>query len=209
MFKKLLVCGATLTMAVALVAQTPPSRALSGRGQASVHVGGEWVKGGRGQTYQGGKWIDVTYGRPVLRQRTNIFGTGAEYGTALNAGAPVWRAGSDQTTRFKTEAALTIGGKPLPAGEYSMFIALAEKEWTLILSNWGAQQKYDKANTAELWGSYGYTPDKDVLRAPMKLETLPFSVDEFTISFIDVTKTGGRLAVMWEKTLASVPFALQ
>jgi len=28
------------------------------------------------------KWIEVTYSRPMLRQRANIFGTGAEYGVA-------------------------------------------------------------------------------------------------------------------------------
>src|SRR5688572_12636396 len=155
MLKQLLVSGVVVAMGVALAAQTPATRSLSGRGQASTQVGGEWVKGERGQTYQGGKWIDVTYGRPVLRQRTNIFGTGADYGKSLYAGAPLWRAGSDQSTRFKTEVPLTIGGKPLPAGEYTMYIGLAEKEWTLVLSNWPAQQKYDKANTTELWGAYG------------------------------------------------------
>ena len=206
MLKRILVCGVVVAMGVALGAQARPS---SGRGTASTQVGGEWVKGERGTSYQGGKWIDVTYGRPVLRQRANIFGSGADYGRTLNAGAPVWRAGADQSTRFKTEVPLTIGGKPLPAGEYSLYIALAEKEWTLILSSWPAQQKYDKANTTELWGSYGYTPDKDVLRAPMKVDALPFSVDEFTISFVDMTKTGGRLAIMWDKTLASVDFRLQ
>ena len=207
--KRLLVSGVVVAMGVALAAQTPATRALSGRGQASTQVGGEWVKGERGQTYQGGKWIDVTYGRPVLRQRTNIFGTGADYGKSLAAGAPLWRAGSDQSTRFKTEVPLTIGGKPLPAGEYSLYIGLAEKEWTLVLSSWPAQQKYDPANKTELWGAYGYTPDKDVLRAPMKVEALPFSVDEFTIAFVDMTKTGGRLAVMWEKTVGSVAFTVQ
>ena len=207
MVKRLWVSAVVVAMGVALGAQA--NRPLSGRGQASTQVGGDWVKGERGQSYQGGKWIDVTYGRPVLRQRTNIFGTGADYGKSLNAGAPLWRAGSDVSTRFKTEVALNIGGKPLPAGEYSMYIGLAEKEWTLVLSNWPAQQKYDQANKTELWGAYGYTPDKDALRAPMKVEALPFSVDEFTIAFVDMTKSGGRLAVMWEKTVGSVEFKVQ
>jgi hypothetical protein len=208
MVKRLLVSATVMAMGVALAAQTPATRPLSGRGQASTQVGGDWVKGER-TTYQGGKWIDVTYGRPVLRQRTNIFGTGADYGKALYAGAPLWRAGSDQSTRFKTEAALNFGGKPLPAGEYTMFIGLAEKEWTLVLSNWPAQEKYDPANKTALWGAYNYTPDKDALRAPMKVEALPFSMDEFTIAFVDVTRTGGRLAVMWDKTMASVEFKTQ
>lgn len=206
MLKRLFVCGVVMAMGVTLAAQARPS---SGRGTASTQVGGEWVKGERGQSYRGGKWIDVTYGRPVLRQRANIFGSGADYGKTLNAGAPVWRAGADQSTRFKTEVPLTIGGKALPAGEYTMFIALAEKEWTLVLSSWPAQQKYDPANKTELWGSYGYTVDKDVLRAPMEVDALPFSVDEFTIAFTDMTKTGGRLSIMWDKTGASVGFSVQ
>jgi hypothetical protein len=209
MVKRLLVCGVVMAMGVALAAQAPTTRSASGRGQASTQVGGEWVKGERSTTYQGGKWIDVTYGRPVLRQRANIFGTGADYGKGLYAGAPLWRAGADVSTRFKSEVALNIGGKALPAGEYTMFIALSEKEWTLVFSTWPIQVKYDPNNKTELWGAYNYTPDKDVLRAPMKVEALPFSVDEFTISFVDVTKTGGRLAVMWDKTMGSVAFRMQ
>src|SRR5688500_2595478 len=109
MVKRLLVSAVVVAMGVALGAQA--TRPLSGRGQASTQVGGDWVKGERGQTCRGGKWIDVTYGRPVLRQRANIFGTGATYGQGLYAGAPLWRAGADQSTRFKTEVPLTIGGK--------------------------------------------------------------------------------------------------
>ena len=41
----------------------------------------------------GGKWIEITYSRPILRGRTNIFGTGADYGKAVSDGSPVWRAG--------------------------------------------------------------------------------------------------------------------
>ncbi len=209
MVKKLLACGVAAVMGVALVAQTTPSRPLSGRGQASTQVGGEWVKGERSTTYQNGKWIDVTYGRPVLRQRSDVFGAGPDYGKTLYAGSPLWRAGANVTTRFRTEVALSFDGKRLPAGEYSMFIQLAEKEWTLVFSNWAAQQKFDRNDTTALWGAYNYTPEKDVLRATMKVESLPFAVDEFTISFIDVTRTGGRLAVMWEKTIATTAFTTQ
>ncbi|MBK9241643.1 MAG: DUF2911 domain-containing protein [Acidobacteria bacterium] len=68
---------------------------------------------------------------------------------------------------------------------------------------------YDPANKTELWGAYNYTADRDVLRVPMKLDALPYSVDEFTIAFVDMTKTGGRLAVMWDRTMASVAFKIQ
>lgn len=186
-------------------------RPLSPSGSASAQVLGHWVKSDKptyavGQEkYEGGKWIDVTYGRPIKRGR-DIFGSGADYGKGTLLGAPIWRAGANVSTRLKTEVPLKIGGKTVPAGEYSLFIDLKENAWTLVVSSWPAQQTYDANNKDALWGAYGYTPDKDVVRVPMKLETLPHSVEQLTWSFIDMTETGGSLAIVWDKTLASVPF---
>jgi hypothetical protein len=154
-----------------------------------------------------GKWIDISYGRPLKRGR-DVFGSGADYGKITHTdGAPVWRAGANVTTRLKTEAPLVFDGKTVPAGEYSVFIDVAgPTKWTFILSNWPAQTKYDPANKEALWGSFGYTPDKDVVRVPMKIDTLPFSVEEMSWNFIDMTADGGKLGVMWDKTMASVTF---
>jgi hypothetical protein len=189
-----------------LLVQAQGQKPASPPGTAAAQVGGKYVQGQNGQTYQGGKWIELTYGRPIMRGRQNIFGAGADYGKTVNGGAPVWRAGANQTTRLKTEVPLIFDGKTLPVGEYSVFVDLKEKVWTLIFSNWPAQQEYDPKNKAALWGAYGYTPDKDVLRVTMKLDTLPFSMDQFTIAFTDVVADGGKLAMMWDKTMASVPF---
>jgi hypothetical protein len=185
--------------------QTPPPKPASPPGTAATQVGGKYVEGQRGQVYQGGKWIEVSYGRPILRQRADVFGSGADYGKTVNDGAPVWRAGANQTTRLKTEAPLVFDGKTLPVGEYCVS-SIEAGAWTLVLSNWPAQTKYDPSNKEALWGSYGYTPDKDVLRMPMKVITLPFSMDQFTISFVDVTADGGKLAMMWGTTMAVAPF---
>ena len=199
-------------MALALVASTSlvvgqQQRPASPTGTAATVVGGQYVKTERGQRYEGGKWIEITYSRPILRGRTGVFGSGAEYGKTLYAGAPVWRAGADVSTRLKTEVPLEIGGKTVPPGEYSLFIELKnEKEWNLIVSSHAAQQKYDPKNKAALWGAYDYTPDKDVTRAPMKVESIPFAVDELTWGFTDVNNTGGSIRLWWEKTMASVPF---
>jgi hypothetical protein len=192
----------------AVLAQTQRQKPASPQGTAATQLGGKYVQGKEGPVYQGGKWIEVTYGRPIKRGRQDLFGKGADYGKAVNAGAPVWRAGANQSTRLKTELPLIFDGKKLPAGDYSVFVDLQEKAWTLILSNWPTQQQYDEKNKDALWGSFGYTPDKDVLRVTMKLETLPFSMDQFTIAFIDMTADGGKLAMMWDKTMASVPFKI-
>lgn len=188
------------------LAQTPVRKPASPAGTAATQIGGKYVEVQGGQRYQDGKWIEVMYYRPIKRGRQNLFGAGADYGKAVSDGSPVWRAGANQTTRFKTEVPLVFDGKTLPAGEYSVFVELKENAWTLIFSNWPAQEKYDPNNKAALWGSYGYTPDKDVLRAAMKVETLPFSVDQFTIAFIDMAADGGKLAMMWDKTMATASF---
>ena len=188
------------------LAQTPVRKPASPAGTAATQIGGKYVEVQGRQRYQDGKWIEVTYSRPIKRGRQNLFGAGADYGKAVSDGSPVWRAGANQTTRLKTEVPLVFDGKTLPAGEYSVFVELKENAWTLIFSNWPAQENYDPNNKAALWGSYGYTPDKDVLRAAMKVETLPFSMDQFTIAFIDMAADGGKLAMMWDKTMATASF---
>jgi Protein of unknown function (DUF2911) len=187
-------------------APKPAPKPASPTGTAATQVAGKYVQVGTNQRYQDGKWIEVTYGRPIMRQRQNIFGAGADYGKAVNGGTPVWRAGANQTTRLKSEVPLVFDGKTLPAGEYDVFVDLKETGWTIIFSTWPAQEKYDPKNKEALWGSYGYTPDKDVLRAPMKVDALPFSMDQFTIAFIDVTAADGKIAMMWDKTMATVAF---
>jgi hypothetical protein len=206
MKQRVLVLAVVMIAFAGLLAQAQGQKPASPPGTAATQVGGKYVQGPNGQSYQGGKWIEVTYGRPILRGRQNIFGLGADYGKTVSDGVSVWRAGANQTTRLKTEAPLIFDGKTLPAGEYSVFVELKEKGWTLVVSSWPAQQKYDPNNKEALWGAYGYTPDKDVLRVPMKIDALPFSMDQFTIAFTDMVAGGGKFVMMWEKTMASVPF---
>lgn len=183
-------------------------RPASPRGQSATQVGGTWATDDRGrERYDGGKWIEIDYGRPILKQRQGVFGSGAEYGKKVLAGAPVWRAGANQSTRFTTEVDLMFGDKKLAAGTYSLFIDLASpQKWTLILSTWAAQDRYDPNAKDALWGAYGYTPDKDVLRADMTVMTIPMAVDQLTFGFTDVTVDGGTLALWWDHTTATVPF---
>ena len=213
--------AAVATLAITLNAQQPPApapRALSPEGSVQTQVLGQWVKPPRPaftlgrETYQNGKWIEITYGRPLQRGR-DLFGSGADYGKAANdvgtAGLPappVWRAGANKSTRLKTEVPLTLGGKTVPAGEYSLFVDLKLPAWTLIVSSWAAQDRFDPNNKEALWGAYFYTADKDIARVPMKLDKLPFEVDQLTWTFVDMKNDGGTIALMWGNTVASTPF---
>ena len=177
-------------LAVADVAQAQPA---SPRGDAATQIGETW--------------ITVNYSRPILRGRTNIFGAGDSYGQTVNAGAPVWRAGANKSTRFKTDADLQFGDHTLLAGEYSVFVDLKENDWTLIFSNHAAKDNFQDSGDG-LWGAYNYTDDKDVFRIPMTVSQIPPSYDQFTIAFINVTDSGGTLAMTWENTQATCPFSL-
>ena len=204
MMRKLIATGFAISaMSVLLLAQG--YRSPSPTGVAATQVGGKYVAGREAPEYQNGKWIEISYGRPIKRGR-DLWGSGANYGRTLNDGAPVWRAGANLSTRLKTEVALVINGKTVPAGEYSLFIDLKPNSWTLIVSRWAAATQFP-GNKNALWGAFDYTPDKDVVRAPMKMDALPFAVDQLTWSFTDMSDTAGKMAIMWDKVAAAVPFA--
>ena len=173
MTNRVLAAGGLMAMlGVIALAQQPPARPMSPEGSAQVQVLGTWTKPARPaftlgrETYTDGKWIEIKYGRPLQRGR-DLFGSGANYGKAANdVGAPgfpappVWRAGANKSTRLMTEVPLMFGKTTVAPGEYSLFIDLKLPEWTLIISSWPAQDKFDPNNKTALWGAYGYTPDK-------------------------------------------------
>jgi hypothetical protein len=206
---------AAIPLAAQQPQQPPRPRPLSPEGIASAQVLGEWVKSERetftmgGERYQGGRWIDILYGRPLLRGREAFTGRGAEYGKATYAGAPIWRAGANVSTRLRSEVPLIFGNTTVPAGEHTLFIdTKSDKEWTLVVSSWKALQNPKEKDPTALWGGYGYTPDKDIVRAAMKVDTSPSTVDQLTWSFVNVTEQGGTLQIAWAKTVASVPFTV-
>jgi hypothetical protein len=183
----------TLICAVHLDAQQ--RRPASPEGTASAQVNG--------------RWIDIIHGKPILRGRTNIFGTGADYGKTLFDGGTVWRAGANVSTRLRNEMPLEIGGNRIQPGELVMLIDLRNaKDWTLILTSQSYAKTFDPQNTKDLYGGFNYRPDNDVARAPMQVESLPHSVEQLMWWFTDVTPAGGTMRIAWERTTASVPFRI-
>ena len=197
-----LVGAASALLAAGVLAQE--RRLRSPPGHSAVQVGGAFDPVQYG--YLGGPWIDVYYGRPLERGR-DLFGP-PDWAAMLNDGAPVWRAGANQSTRLVTEAPLIIGGARIEPGEYTLFIELSDDSWTFIVSSWPAQRTYDHENRDALFGAFDYTDDRDVLRTPMALETLPVSFEQLSWQFLDVTARGGRLALLWDDRMASVRFTV-
>ena len=193
---------AFLAIPIGLSAQ---DRLASPRGESSTQVGGAYDASG---SFEGGSWIVVDYGRPILRGRENMFGSGDTYGDGFLLGAPIWRIGANQSTRFMTETDLMFGGQRLPAGEYSIFADLEDDGWTLVFSTWDVKQTFREENPNALWGSYEYTPDRDVLRTAMEVRTLSMSADQLIITFTDMSQEGGDFTIWWDDQFATTPFSV-
>jgi hypothetical protein len=79
-----------LALATATTVFAQGDRPASPEGTAAAQVGGKYEKqaGIVDPVYTGGKWIEITSGRPIKRGR-DLWGGGADYGKTLSLGAPV------------------------------------------------------------------------------------------------------------------------
>lgn len=204
-------CVVGLIGQAALGAQTVPTVNLpaSPRGNTAIQVAGEWVDAANGPQYHGGMWVVVDYGRPILRGRPDIFGSGADYGRTVMDGAPVWRAGANATTQLTTQVPLQFGTAGVPPGIYNVLVDLKPGAWTLILSTQPVQRQFNPDDQVNLYGSINYDPTFEVLRTAMSVAAAPVRVEQFTIEFVDVTSTGGTLLMAWDRTVARASFSVK
>ena len=127
--------GLVIVLAGSLV--SAQFRLASPDGHAATEIGGRY-EGARTPSYVGGKWIEISYGRPIKRER-DLWGSRETYGWWLNRGALVWRAGANISTYLMTQAPLVINDRRVEPGGYSLFIELEPGNWTLIVSEWQPQ----------------------------------------------------------------------
>jgi hypothetical protein len=190
-----LALAAAAALAVALPAQDlHPSRRKSPIGTASAQIGDAYVL--------------VAYGQPYKRDRENIFGT-KESGALVPFGER-WRTGANEATEIALDKDLTIGGKKLAAGIYSISTVPGAEKWTvhfnsqLGLDGLGHfDPKAQKFTPADL--------DKtDVLVAEAKVAAIPADqkeVDQFTIAFEPTGAASADLVLRWIRTEVRVPIS--
>ncbi|WP_250630159.1 DUF2911 domain-containing protein [Rhodoflexus caldus] len=124
--------------------------------------------------------ITVSYSRPSMKGRV-IFGDLVPYGA-------LWRTGANAATKFTFSEDVTIGGKTVPKGDYSLFTIPNQNSWVII---------FNKNATAQ---TNNYKQEEDVVRFEVKPESLPTPVESFTINFADVKPNSAVVEIMWEKT---------
>ncbi len=191
--------------AVPALAQSVPEVSLpaSPPGTAAIELGGSWTTtSDGGRRYEGGKWLTVEYSRPILRGRSGIFGSGAEYGKTVKGSDALWRAGANATTRLTTQAALDVGGTTVPPGVYNVLVDLDNGAWTLVLTNQPTQAKFNPDDRTNLYGATNYDAKFDVARMPMTVTAIEPSIEQFTIGFIDAGPGTVTLAMWWDTTMA-------
>lgn len=135
--------------------------------------------------------IKVFYNRPSKKGR-EIFGGLVPYNE-------VWRTGANEATTFETNKDLTIKGKKLKAGKYSLWTIPRESEWTVIFNSeygqWGIDSK----------GEANRDPDLDVLKVDVYAVRQEQEFEQFTIAF-EKNGEDAEMILFWDTTLVSVPF---
>ncbi|MGH9529907.1 MAG: DUF2911 domain-containing protein [Terriglobales bacterium] len=135
-------------------------------------------------TFSDGKTVTIDYSSPRAKGR-KIYGGLVPYGE-------VWRTGANEATTFVPTVDVTVGGKDVPAGNYTIFTVPNQDKWTLIVNK----------KTGE-WGiPYKYEGD-ELLRTDMTVSSTPSAVENFTIGF-DQKGDSCSLHIDWANTRASV-----
>jgi hypothetical protein len=142
--------------------------------------------------FSDGKTIKIDYSSPRAKGR-KIFGDASAQ--ALVPYGQIWRTGANESTTFVTDANLTVGGKAVPAGHYTIFTVPNADQWWLVISK----------KTGE-WGTDYPGEKEDLVRVPMKTSKNGPPVENFLIAF-DQSGNKCKLRMEWETTVASVEIA--
>jgi hypothetical protein len=137
--------------------------------------------------FSDGKTVTVDYSSPRAKGR-KIFG-------GLVPNGQVWRTGANEATTFVTDTNLSVGGKDVPAGSYTIFSVPDTDKWSLVISK----------KTGE-WGTDYAGEKEDLARVPMSVSKTSAPVENFTIGF-DQKGASCILNLDWENTRASVEIA--
>jgi len=145
--------------------------------------------------FSDGKTIKMDYSSPRINdpkthQPRKIFGPASE--KALVPYGEIWRTGANEATTFVVDANVTVGGKPVPAGSYTIFTIPKADAWTLVISK----------KTGE-WGTNYPGEKEDLARVEMKVAKTPALVENFTVAF-DSAGSKCTLRMEWENIRASV-----
>jgi Protein of unknown function (DUF2911) len=138
---------------------------------------------------EGNLKLSVFYNKPSKKGR-DIFGGLVPFGK-------VWRTGANEATTFTSNTDLNIGGKTLPAGEYSIWTIPEKESWTVIFNkevpSWGVSMK----------GIALRDEKQDALQVIVPVQMQSNVLEQLNISLAD--NPALALVIAWDKTKVAVP----
>lgn len=126
--------------------------------------------------------IEVNYSRPNANGR-KIYGGLVPYGN-------VWRTGANASTVVTFSEDVSVNGKALKAGKYSVYSVPGEKVWKVMFNS-----------DLTLGGNVAnYKKETEVLAVEVAPEKTADYAASFTIQFADVKATSTIMEIVWENT---------
>jgi hypothetical protein len=181
--KRLIVCAGLIAAATTLFAQMGPPKSPAATASGVL----------------GGKTFTINYSSPRVNGRAGHIFT-KDGLISHDATYPVWRAGANAATKLHTEADLNVGGLPVPAGDYTLYVDISDPgQWTLIINKQTGQ-----------WGT-NYDKVQDLGRVKMNMEKPPTMTENLAYMFMAKAPGAkeGTLSLVWENVCGSVPVKLQ
>ncbi|MFN6943471.1 MAG: DUF2911 domain-containing protein [Cytophagaceae bacterium] len=131
--------------------------------------------------------ITLEYSSPAVAGR-EIWGKLVPYNE-------LWRTGANAASKITFSKDVSIEGKAVPAGTYTLLTIPAKDEWTIILNK-----------DITLGGTRGYKEENDLLR--FKVKPVASTMRErFAILVTDFNNDEATVSLEWEKL--KVPFKVQ
>ena len=130
-----------------------------------------------------GRTVMIKFSQPYQRGR-RIWGVVVPFDS-------VWRTGANAATVLQTECDLSIGGKHIPKGTYTLYSLPSEGLLTLIVST-------------KPPGAAQYDDTQDLARIPMKMTATKKAIDPFAIWIEPDNATTATLKVGWANRVYEV-----
>lgn len=129
--------------------------------------------------------IRVIYSRPLKNNRV-VFGELQKYGE-------IWRVGANESTEVQFYQDVTINGKKVKAGRYTMYATPNKDNWEVVFNS-----------DLDGWGQYAYKADKNVASITVPTKKTPKTLEAMAIMFEKADK-GANMLIGWDDTMVSVP----
>ena len=134
--------------------------------------------------------VMIDYSRPNMRGR-EVYGNLVPFDK-------LWRTGANAYTKITFDTDVSIGGKEVKAGTYSIFTKPGASTWDVFfytdIVGGGTPSKWEES--------------KVVAQLTVPVQKLDMPVETFTITIDDVMSNGANIGIIWANTYVAVPFTV-